>query len=291
MSTATASTAQMPAFIPFNVPARGAFHHEAALALLTAHAVPGLECVDATVYERLLQIAGTHYRVRITLHADGVSGEAAVPVELLPQLVTKISAWFDLATDIAGVERTLGTDPLLGPLIAKRPGLRLIGSPHEFEAVAATIIGQQVSLAAARTFASRMVQAYGERHGDLHAYPTPQVLAALDQEALRATIGLTKARARTLHAAAERWAAGPVLAGLTADEARPLLLALPGVGPWTADYLLVRELQDPDTFVPTDLVVRRALALDARAAADRSASWAPYRSYALLHLWTEASYL
>lgn len=214
-----------------------------------------------------------------------------MPETLLPQLSAKISAWFDLDTDIERIEQALGADPLLGPLIASRPGLRLIGSPHEFEAIAATIIGQQVSLAAARTFASRMVLAYGERHGDLYTYPTPQALAALDPETLRATVGLTGARARTLHAAAERWASGPLLAGLTAEEARPLLLSLPGVGPWTADYLLVRELQHPDTFVPTDLVVRRALALDARAAADRAEGWAPYRSYALLHLWTEAAYL
>jgi len=153
------------------------------------------------------------------------------------------------------------------------------------------IIGQQVSLAAARTFAGRLVAAHGAPVDDLRAFPDAAALARLGPDEIQQCAGLTRARASTLHQAALRWADGPLLAGLDVGEARRMLLAMPGIGPWTADYLLVRALQHPDAFAPGDLVARRALGLDQRTAAERAAAWSPYRSYALLHLWTDEAYL
>lgn len=272
------------------VDARGPFHHTAALAMLSAHAIPGAEEVDGADYRRILSIDGEPAVVTITLDLSGVTAEAARLGD--PELaVALIRRWFDLDADTAMIDRTLAEDPIMAPLIARRPGLRLIGHPDEFEAVATTVIGQQVSLAAARTFAGRLVLAHGHALGDLRAFPVAATLARLGVEEIRQCVGLTRARARTLHEVSRRWADGPVLRGRSAAAARELLLEIPGVGPWTADYLLVRALQHPDTFAPGDLVARRALGLDQKAAAARSPAWAPYRSYALLHLWTAAAYL
>jgi 3-methyladenine DNA glycosylase/8-oxoguanine DNA glycosylase len=175
--------------------------------------------------------------------------------------------------------------------VTRRPGVRLVGYPDEFEAVVATVVGQQVSLAAARTFAGRLVAAYGTPTDGLLAFPAPEDLAAATEPELRAAIGLTGARTRTLRAAAEKWADGFTLAHLMAAEARRALLAVPGVGRWSTDYLAVRAMQHPDTFAPGDLVARKALGTATAAEAQtRAAAWAPWRSYALVHLWADAAY-
>jgi len=273
------------------IDARGPFHHTAALALLAAHAIPGTEEVNGTRYRRALTVEGQHTVVTLYLNRHGITASFAPPVGDRETAAAMVCAWFDLDTDTAVTDRALAQDPYLAGLVGRRPGLRLIGYPDEFEAVAATVIGQQISLAAARTFTGRLVTAYGHQTGDLRAFPDATALARRDADELQKHTGLTGARARTLHEVAVRWANGPVLQGLPADEARQALLAVPGIGPWTADYLLVRALQHPDTFAPSDLVARRALGLDQKAAAERSAAWAPYRSYALQHLWTDAAYL
>lgn len=276
----------------FRIDARGPFDHSAARAMLTAHAIPGAEEFDGERYRRLLMLDGAPTLATIELDATGASVELDRDPSDPETIHTLIARWFDLERDLTHVNATLATDPLVAPFITARPGLRLIGYPDEFEAVAATVIGQQVSLAAARTFASRLVAAFGQPHRHLRLFPEAHVLAGLDVEEIRQCAGLTNARARTLHGVATRWAEGPLLAGLEPDAARRLLLDIPGVGPWTADYLLVRALQNPDTFAPGDLVARRALGgIDQKAAAQLAAQWAPFRSYALLHLWTDAAYL
>lgn len=155
----------------------------------------------------------------------------------------------------------------------------------------ATVVGQQVSLAAARTVMRRLVAAYGTSAAGLKALPAPQDLAVFPDTELQAAIGLTGARAHTLRSVAQKWADGFTLAHLTTDEARRALLALPGTGPWAADHLTVCALQHPDAFAPGDQVARRALgsvtADQARTTAERRAPW---RSYALMHLWACAAY-
>jgi 3-methyladenine DNA glycosylase/8-oxoguanine DNA glycosylase len=174
---------------------------------------------------------------------------------------------------------------LLAPLLAARPTLRVIGSPDHFQSAVTTVLGQQVSLAAGRTFAGRLVAAFGAPGPNgFRAFPRPETLAAADPEKLRAAVGLTRARARTVLALSQAWR----------DAGRELephkLLAIPGIGQWTVDYLSVR-FGDRDAFTPGDLVLRRALGgVTAREAAARSEVWRPFRAYALVHLWTEAAY-
>lgn len=277
------------------VAARDPFHHEAALALLTAHAIPGAEELDGTTYRRILAIDGTPTVVTIALDPHEVTASVDRAIADPEPVAALIRRWFDLDldtdTDTDTIDRQLAADPTLAPLITRRPGLGIIGYAEEFEAVAATVIGQQVSLAAARTFASRLVAAHGNPVDGLRAFPDAATLAQLNVEEIQRCAGLTHTRARTLHDVSHRWADGPLLHNLPVADARSLLLGIPGIGPWTADYLLVRALQHPDTFAPGDLVARRALGLDQKAAAARAQAWAPYRSYALVHLWTDATYL
>ncbi|MEU9464755.1 MULTISPECIES: AlkA N-terminal domain-containing protein [unclassified Streptomyces] len=266
---------------------------ETALRMLAAHAIPGAEEADipSRTYTRLLPHAGASVRVKVTFTEDQVAVDLPHGIPDPDGLAVPIRRWLDLDSDTTRIADALAADPLIRPLVEHRPGIRLIGYPDEFEAVTATVVGQQVSLAAARTFMGRLVATYGKPAAGLKALPAPQDLAVIPDAELQAAIGLTGARTRALRAVAQKWADGFTLAHLTADEARRALLALPGIGPWTADYLTVRALQHPDTFAPGDLVARRALgsvtADQARITAER---WAPWRSYALMHLWADAAY-
>ena len=197
-----------------------------------------------------------------------------------------------LDADPAGVGEVLGQDPLLAPLVRARPGLRVPGSVDPFETAVRAVVGQQVSVAAARTVTGRLVATYAEplAHpvGSLtHTFPSAEALAAA------ADLPMPKARARTLAALASAVASGEVALHPGADRgvAEAALRTVPGIGPWTASYVGLRGLGDPDAFPGTDLGIRRALAalgVDDRPAtvaalADR---WRPLRSYAAQHLWT-----
>jgi DNA-3-methyladenine glycosylase II/AraC family transcriptional regulator of adaptative response / DNA-3-methyladenine glycosylase II len=249
---------------------------------------------------------GTHTRV-----VNGPHGPALVSVVVRPAdehveahlapahpddvepLVAVIRRWLDLDADPLPIDAGLSRHRKLAPLVALRPGLRRLGSVDGFETAVLTVLGQQVSLAAARTFGGRLVSAYGLLvHDGFFAFPAPETLAALTPEELRATVGLTGARAKTVHALAAAAADGLRLGGDT-DPAdfRSGLMALPGIGPWTADYLTVRVLGDPDAFTPDDLVLKRALGVTTgRQAAVLAEKWRPWRAYALFHLWTDEAY-
>jgi 3-methyladenine DNA glycosylase/8-oxoguanine DNA glycosylase len=151
-----------------------------------------------------------------------------------------------------------------------------------------------VSVKAARVFAGRLVAALGEPVADtgLRAFPTPEAVADASSELLD-SIGLTGSRTAALRALARALADGLELTpAADRPSARAALLALPGIGPWTADYVTLRALGDPDAFVPDDLVLKKALGVSsARQASAVSAAWSPWRGYAALHLWTAAAYL
>jgi 3-methyladenine DNA glycosylase/8-oxoguanine DNA glycosylase len=172
--------------------------------------------------------------------------------------------------------------------------LRVIGYPDGFEAAVTTVLGQQVSVAACRTFAGRLVKRFGKPGpGGLTIFPTAESIAASTPAELQSIVGLTGARSRSLHALAEACAGG-LMIGRNSDsvELRRDLIALPGIGPWSVDYLAVRALGDRDAFVSSDLVLRRALGkISAREAEVLSRAWSPVRAYALFHLWTQAAYL
>jgi 3-methyladenine DNA glycosylase/8-oxoguanine DNA glycosylase len=197
--------------------------------------------------------------------------------------------WLDLDADLDDVERGFADDPVLGPLVAARPGIRVTGNPDGFETAVMTVLGQQVSLAAARTFTGRLVAAYGEPIAGtgLTRFPRADRLAAADVDELRAAVGVTNSRARTIHALAEVVADGLVIApDVDHADARRRLLAVPGIGPWTVEYLAVRALGDRDAWPAGDLVLRRVMGgLTTKQAEAAGAVWSPWRAYALFHLW------
>ncbi len=272
---------------------------------LAAHAVPGLESVQVTeraaVLRRLLPSSagpvlaevgfGAPESVTVRLEGGEPANDGAV--------LGRVRSWLDLNAPAAAVDSFLSGFPVLAPLVQARPGLRIPGTVDPWETAVLTVLGQQVSLAAARTFGSRLVEEFGAPgHGGFRLFPSPQQLAAAGGENLQSAVRITGARARTIHALAAAVAGGLDLAGADSSSkpgldagARAVLLALPGIGPWTVDYLAVRAAGDRDAFVPGDLVLRRALGVETpREASALAEPWRPWRAYALFHLWTAVAY-
>ena len=272
------------------VDAAGPFDHRAALATLAAHAVDGLHHLDLETgtFSRWVQVEGAQHLVTTRLETGGASletpsGDPAV----LDALADLTAHWFDLAADLGPVDAHLGADPLFAAQVRERPGLRITRFRQPFEAVVCTVLGQQVSLAAGRLFAARLVAAHGTaprgEAAPLRAFPAPAALAEIPLEELRATIGLTGSRARTVHEAAVLCAEHGGGAVLPPREA---LAAVHGIGAWTLDHLALRAGTDADAYPVGDAVLRRTLAaLDPWVGPARIASWSPYRGYAATRLW------
>ena len=192
------------------------------------------------------------------------------------------------------VLEALGPDPLIGDAVRAAPGRRVPGHPDPGELAIRAVIGQQVSIAAAATVAGRLVTEFGEPlaeplDGITHLFPAPAALAALAPESLP----MPRARGRALIGLAAALASGDLELAPGADPgaARERLIALPGIGPWTADYVAMRALGDRDAFLASDLGVRRALERlgedgSPTRAAELAERWRPYRAYALQHLWS-----
>ncbi|MHC3370213.1 DNA-3-methyladenine glycosylase family protein [Rhodococcus aetherivorans] len=263
------------------------------LAALRSHTVAGLERHDAAT--------GTHVRsVRAARPGGGRDPAPAaaehVPIRIdadrrdLPEVEQLVRRWLDLDAEPAVIDAALGADPQLARMVAARPGLRVLGTTDWFDTAVQTVLGQQVSVAAAATFAGRLVARYGDPgSGAMRCFPAPERLAAADADEMQGAVGLTRARVRTVLALARAAADG-------LDPAEPVrfrtdLAALPGIGPWSVDYLAVRVLGDRDAYPAGDLVLRRALGVgSAREATARARQWSPWRAYAAFHLWTHAAY-
>ncbi len=234
-------------------------------------------CVRALEHERALEL-----RVR-----------GAAPAALF-QLSAAARRTFDLAADPAPIALALRGDPLLAPLVNLRPGLRIPGAWDPFECAVRAVLGQQVSVAAGRTLAARVVARVGRpiaggTDGLTHLFPSPAALAAANLDGL----GLTGARARALRALAQAVAEGALDLGAPVEDVAAGLEALPGLGGWTAQYVALRALGEPDAFPAADLVLRRMAAgggapLSTRALEARAEAWRPWRGYAVLHLWRAA---
>ncbi|MBB3225473.1 AraC family transcriptional regulator of adaptative response / DNA-3-methyladenine glycosylase II [Luteibacter sp. Sphag1AF] len=271
---------------------------DALLQFLATRALPGIEKVDDTSYARVFGPADRPGWLRVSAWPDG---SAALRLELhcpdtarLQDIVIRLRRLFDLDADPAMVAATFEDDPVLGPAVRRRPGLRLPGGWDGFEIAVRAILGQQVSVAAARTLATRLVDRYGQRiepsplPGLDRLFPEPAVLADVD---LR-DIGLTTGRAATINtvAAAVRDGRVDFRTDRTLDELVALWTALPGIGDWTAQYLAMRALGHPDAFPAADLILRRAASttgeeLSTRALTLRAQAWRPWRAYAVMHLW------
>ena len=243
------------------------------LAWLAARAVPGIEAVENGVYRRTAVRAGRPGVVKID------------PATPRPGRRARLLLGRDQQTD--RIDAALGGDALLGPLVEARPGLRVAGAWDGFELAVRAVLGQQVSVAAGRGLAERLALRHGEplprpEHGLVRLFPTAERLATSE------ITGMPASRARALGALA-----AAVAGGLVIDERQDLaatraaLLELPGIGPWTVEYVAMRALRDPDAFPASDLVLRRALGgIDSREALRRAEAWRPWRAYAAMHLWT-----
>jgi AraC family transcriptional regulator, regulatory protein of adaptative response / DNA-3-methyladenine glycosylase II len=267
-------------------------------AFLAARTIPGVEAVDAdgVTYRRSIRVDGSPGLTEIRPAAgSGVEVRVDAPAAAVSTIEARLRRWFDLDADVAAIGLHLGRDPLLAPLVAARPGLRVPGAWDPFELAVRAIVGQQISVAGARTIAGRIVERCGERlpspGGDvMRLFPTPDQLAGADLDA----IGMPGARVRAIQNLAAAVAADPRLLDRTDDLAADVarLRALPGVGEWTAQYIALRGLKHPDAFPASDLGILRALAgpegrrpTPAQALV-RAEAWRPYRAYAAQHLWS-----
>ncbi len=294
----SASSRQLVLRLNFRPP----YDFEALLDFLRGRALDGLERVDADSYARAIECAPAA-RLRVSRWpgaTDSLRLELqSVPASRLRDVVQRVRRMFDLDAEPAAVEAVLSRDPRLAPLLQQRPGLRLPSGWDGFEIAVRAVIGQQISVAGARTLTQRLLircgrplTALSSTHGFERLFPTPAELRDADLDGL----GLTGARQRTLRALAQAVLEGALdfepSQALDAFVAR--CTALPGIGPWTAHYLALRALGQPDALPSGDLVLQKTLPTDgsrisAAALESHAQAWRPWRSYAVMHLWRAAA--
>jgi len=251
--------------------------------------VPGVEEVAGGAYRRSLALE--HGDGVVEVRADGTADFTLDDERDRPEAQRRLRELFDAGTDTAPIAAALCGDPLIGHLVRAEPDRRVPGAVDGDELAVRAILGQQVSLAGAATLAGRLVAAHGRRlalpvGAVTHVFPSAPVLAAADPS----NWAMPRSRAAALQAVC---AAGlPLHPGADRAAVRRALLGLPGVGPWTTEYVAMRALRDPDAFLPTDLGVRHALerlGQDPDEALVLAEPWRPYRAYALQHLWASLS--
>ncbi|GAA2925382.1 AlkA N-terminal domain-containing protein [Kitasatospora cinereorecta] len=290
-----AGAAEASGIIALRLPYRAPLNPSNLFGHLAATAVPGVEEWRDGAYRRTLTLPHGHGTVALSPRSDHIACRLSLtdPRDLT-QAISRCRRLLDLDADPVAVDEQLRSDPLLAPLVDRAPGRRVPRTVDAAEFAVRAVLGQQVSTAAARTHAARLVTAHGvsvkDPEGGLtHLFPTPEALAGLDPEAL----ALPRSRRTTLTTLVTALAEGSLRLGEGTDweQARAELTALPGFGPWTVEVIAMRALGDPDAFLPTDLGIRRAaerLGLPATPAAltARAADWRPWRAYAVQYLWT-----
>jgi AraC family transcriptional regulator, regulatory protein of adaptative response / DNA-3-methyladenine glycosylase II len=276
---------------------REPFDGSALFGFLATRAVPGIEHWDGTAYHRTLGLPHGH-GVAEVWPASRHNGRSRPVVRARVRLedwrdlgpaVRRLRSLCDLDADPVAIDEVLGEDRRLAPIVEASPGRRAPGAVEPFEIAVRAVVGQQISVAGARTVLGRVVRAAGESlridggpSALTHSFPVPEALAAIDP----ALLPMPESRRRTLTALAARVADGRVVLGSGADreELAAALGEVPGIGPWTIGYVLMRGLGDPDVFLPTDLGARAGLARLGVGPA-HAEQWRPWRSYALHHLW------
>ncbi len=273
--------------VTLRLPARAPFDGAGLMRFLAGHAVPELETASDMLFERSVRLPRGIGHVSIELDAAGAGVRCTARLENVADvstLVARVRRLFDLDADSVAIDEALSADSMLAPLVAATPGIRMPGSLDAEETLFRTLIGQQISVAAARTVLGRLVADLGE--GGL--LPTATALAEHGREVLRGPAS----RINTVVGVAEALASGDLVLDVATpvDEFEANLTRLPGIGPWTAGYLAMRVLGNPDVLLTSDLViVQSAAALglpgSAKELARYGQRWAPWRSYAALHLW------
>lgn len=268
------------------------------LGFVGTRCVPGIEELDGDAYRRSLALPYGAGVAELALRDDHVACTLRLDdMRDLAAAVQRCRSLLDLDADPAAISEHLAHDRALAPLVRRAPGRRLPGTTDAFELAVRAVLGQQVSVAGARTLAGRLVAARGKpltspAGAVTHLFPSPEALADADLS----EVGMPESRRRALRALATAVADGSVVLdrGVARDEAVAALQALPGIGPWTASYVAMRGLGDPDVFLPGDLGVRKAavargLPESPRDLAERARRWGPWRSYAVMHLWASLS--
>lgn len=284
--------------VTLRLPYREPFDWKGIVNYIRARAIPGVEQVQDDVYRRTFEFDGTPGVLEVRACRDKpcvvleVSASARRHLMMVAERVRRL---FDLMTDPVPIAQHLRRDPVLRNSVRRRPGLRVPGAWDPFELAVRAILGQQVSVRGATTLSGRLVEKFGrplpgaDPSGPHRLFPTPAILADADI----ASIGMPGKRAEALRELARRVRDEelPLSWGDCAIESHAAMTAIPGIGDWTAQYVAMRALGQPDVFLPGDLGVRRALANGAGRlptapeAMARSEAWRPWRAYAVLHLW------
>lgn len=266
------------------------------LAFLAPRATPGVEVVEGECYRRSISLDRNNGYFEVSMDAANdallVRMQFGEPRSLF-LVIERIRAMFDLNADWATIAEGLKTDAALAAQVEADPGLRVPGCWNGFELATRAILGQQVTVKGATALAGRMVSAFGKSFcgasGLTHLFPSPETLA----EAPLSSVGLTNARAQTIRALARAVCDGQIRFEAVADTDQFLarLCEIPGIGHWTAQYVAMRALGEPDAFPSSDLGLLRALGLnDRRALECRAEAWRPWRAYAAMYLWKNGSH-
>jgi len=276
----------------FRLRFRPPYNWDGMLSFLAPRATPGVESVEGSSYRRTIAIHGSQGYFEIA--PDTVPETLVVRLQFsdpraLFFITERIRSMFDLNADWAVIARTLRLDPMLAARMNAQPGLRVPGSWNGFELTIRAILGQQVTVKGATVLAGRLVKLFGtplpEVRGLTHLFPTAEILA----DANLKRVGLPTARAQTIRALARAVCDGKVrFEGVIDSEAFLTgLCEIPGIGPWTAHYVAMRALGEPDAFPSGDLGLLRALRLrNSRELENRAEGWRPWRAYAAMYLWS-----
>ncbi|AOJ82408.1 3-methyladenine DNA glycosylase 2 [Burkholderia savannae] len=302
MSAAVRPAAPRPGSVALELPFKSPYDWRRVLRFFAGRAIPGVEAVEDDAYLRTIDYRGVTGALTVRKHPRKrclvalVEGDAARHADAA--FAERLATMLDLHADPAAIGAHLARDAWLAPLVDAAPGLRVPGAWSGFELIVRAIVGQQVSVKAATTIVGRLVERAGERLADHPQratgwrFPEPAALAACDLS----RIGMPGKRVAALQGVARAVAAGDVsLDAYAADPAgvRAALLALPGIGPWTVEYVAMRAWRDADAWPATDLVLMQAIvardpALDRPASQRRRTdAWRPWRAYAAMHLWNE----
>ena len=268
----------------------------AMLEFLHQRAIPGIEVVTAAAYARSVQLDGVQGTILVE-HGGGNALRATVrfpKLSALPTIIARLRRVFDLAADPVAIATHLAQDPVLEPLVKARPGLRVPGAWDGFELAIRAVLGQQITVRAAVRLAGRLVGTYGEvltkADGEItRVFPRPEALVTADL----ASLGMPRSRAAALSAIAAVASSDAHFFDATGDldDAIRRLRSIRGIGEWTAHYIALRQLREPDAFPAADIGLMRAMAAHkgreytSSELLDRASRWRPWRAYAAQHLW------